>query len=247
MTTHIPHLKTDTSEGYRNYINAVIKVVKETMPIQYWHESNQFCRDWWDSIEENDYMAFAKVKLGCVEIEARIDRYNSSVVTISYYLNIRNKNMEWEESDCITPDHIEFISRITTWSELFNDMIYTLIEHCIEYEIDYESKYWCMKDDLLNILTDKLNSEFKKYTQYLKDNCTDPDEIISYSYCISMKNEFRTVIKEIAKTMTPKEIRKTFLEKEDILENLFKKFIKKDTGEMDIYKEFILNEIKEEK
>ena len=37
------------------------------------------------------------------------------------------------------------------------------------------------------------------------------------------------------------------LEKEDILENLFQKFIKKDTGEMDIYKEFILNTIKEDK
>ena len=45
MTTHIPHFKTDTSEAYRNYINAVIKEVKETMSIKYWHESNQFCRD----------------------------------------------------------------------------------------------------------------------------------------------------------------------------------------------------------
>ena len=132
MTTHIPHLQTDTSEGYRNYIYEKIKEVKETMPIQYWHESNQFCRDWWDSIEKNDYMAFAKVKFGCVEIEARIDRDNSSVTTVSYYLNIRNKNMEWEESDCIRPDHIEFISAITDWNHLFKNMFYNLIEHCIE-------------------------------------------------------------------------------------------------------------------
>lgn len=243
MTTHIPHLKTDTSEGYRNYTNAVIKEVKETMPIQYWHESNQFCRDWWDSIEENDYMAFAKVKLGCVEIEARIDRYNSTVVTISYYLNVRNKNMEWEESDCITPDHIEFISRITTWNELFNDMIYTLIEHCIEYEIDYEAKYWCMKSHIIDKVADKLLAEFSSYIKSI----TERNDAIQSHYKITMMNEFKIAILEMCKDMKPKDIRVKFIEPENILSNLFNEFIKKYTGEMEIYKEFILNEIKEDK
>ena len=240
------NLSKDTTEGWRAYIHEKIKEVKENMSIKYWHESNQFCRDWWDSIEENDYMAFAKVKLGCVEIEARIDRYNSAATTISYYLNIRNKNIEWEELECITPDHIEFISKVKTWDELFNDMLYNLIEYCIEYEIDYEAKNWCIKDDLLSILSTKLNDEFKSYTKYLKDNCVDADEIISYHYVITMKHEFRKAINELAKKMTPKEIRQKFLEKDDILENLFQKFIKKETGEMDIYKEFVLNAIKEE-
>ena len=243
MTTHIPHLKTDTSEGYSNYIHEKIKEVKETMPIQYWHESNQFCRDWWDSIEENDYMAFAKVKLGCVEIEARIDRYNSAVTTISYYLNVRNKNMEWEESDCIIPDHIEFISRITTWNELFNDMIYTLIEHCIEYEIDYEAKYWCMKSHIINEVADKLLAEFSSYIKSI----TERNDAIQSHYKITMMNEFKIAILEMCKDMKPKDIRVNFIEPENILSNLFNEFIKKDTGEMDIYKEFILNTIKEEK
>lgn len=243
MTTHIPHLKTDTSEGYRNYINAAIKEVKETMPIQYWHESNRFCRDWWDSIEENDYMAFAKVKLGCVEIEARIDRYNSTVVTISYYLNIRNKNMEWEESDCITPDHIEFISRIRTWDEIFYDMLHTLIEHCIEYEIDYEAKYWCMKSDIIKEVDDKLTAEFSSYVKSI----TERNDAIQSHYQITMMNEFKIAIIEMCKDMKSKDIRVNFIEPENILSNLFNEFIKNDTGEMDIYKEFILNEIKEDK
>ena len=243
MTTHIPHFKTDTSEGYRNYTNTVIKEVKETMPIQYWHESNQFCRDWWDSIEENDYMAFAKVKLGCVEIEARIDRYNSTVVTISYYLNVRNKDMEWEESDCITPDHIKFISRIITWDELFNDMLYALIEHCVEYEIDYESNYWCMKSDIIKEVDDKLTAEFSSYVKSI----TDKNEAIQAHYQITMMYDFRVAILEMCKNMKPKEIRVNFIKTENILRNLFDKFIKKDTGEMKIYKEFILNEIKEDK
>lgn len=248
MTTHIPDLKTDTSEGYRNYIHKKIKEVKETMPIQYWHESNQLCRDWWDCIGQGDYMVIARIDFGCVNIECRIDNdVNLEFQTISYYLNTKMQNGDWESSEYINPHRFDAVSKCTTWEEIFNDMVWCLIDHCIEYDIDYEAQYWCMKDDLLNILTDRLNSEFKKYTQYLKDNCIGPDEIISYSYCISMRNQFRTAIKEIAKTMTPKEIRKTFLEKEDILENLFQKFIKKDTGEMDIYKEFILNTIKEDK
>ena len=61
-----------------------------------------------------------------------------------------------------------------------------------------------------------------------------------------MKYEFEIAIKELAEKMTPKEIRKNFLEKEDILENLFQTFIKKDTGKMDIYKEFILKHIESE-
>lgn len=243
MTTHIPHLKTDTSEGYSSYINAVIKEVKEIMPIQYWHESNQFCRDWWDSIEENDYMAFAKVKIGCVEIEARIDRYNSAISTISYYLNTRNKDMEWEESDCITPDHIEFISRVSTWDELFKDMIYTLIEHCIEYEIDYEAKYWCMKSDIINEVKDKLLAEFSSYVKSI----TERNDAIQSHYQITMMNEFKIAIIEMCKDMKPKDIRVNFIEPENILRNLFNEFIKKDTGEMDIYKEFILNTIEEDK
>lgn len=243
MTTHIPHFKTDTSEGYRNYTNTVIKEVKETMPIQYWHESNQFCRDWWDSIEENDYMAFAKVKLGCVEIEARIDRYNSEVTTISYYLNIRNKNMEWEESGCIIPFRIEFISRITAWSELFNDMIYTLIEHCIEYEIDYEAKYWCLKSDIVDEVNDKLSAELSSYIKSI----TELNDAIQSHYKITIMNEFKIAILEMCKDMKPKDIRVNFIEPESILSNLFNEFIKKDTGEMEIYKEFILNEIKEDK
>ena len=243
MTTNIPHLQTDTSEGYRNYINAVIKKVKETMPIQYWHESNQFCRDWWDSIEENDYMAFAKVKLRCVEIEARIDRYNSEVTTISYYLNIRNKNSHWEESDCITPDRIEFISRIITWDELFNDMLYTLIEHCVEYEIDYESNYWCMKSDIIKEVDDKLSAELSAYIKSIFDRT----EAIQSHYSITIMNELKIAISELCKTMKPKDIRVKFIETENTLINLFDKFIKKDTGEMEIYKKFILNTIKEEK
>lgn len=241
------NLTKGTTEEWRTYMHEKIKEVKETMQINFWHESNQFCRDWWEFIEENDYMAFAKIKIGCVSIESRIDRYNSAVSTVSYYLNTRNKDEVWEEYDCIIPDHYEFVSKIITWEDLFNDMLYNLIDHCLEYEIDYEASYWCIKEDLLTVLKTKLNDEFKNYTKYLKDNCVDVDEIISYHYVISMKHEFRMAINELAKTMRPKEIRQNFLEKDDILENLFQKFIKKDTGEMDIYKEFILNTIKEDK
>ena len=248
MTTHIPHLKTDTSEGYRNYINAVIKEVKETMPIQYWHESNQFCRDWWDCIEQGDYMVIAGIDVGCVNIECRIDNdldFESQKIT--YYLNTKLQNGSWESSNYINILDFNTISKLITWEDIFNDMLYNLIEHCLEYDIDYEADYWCIKEDLLIVLKNKLNDEFKKYTTYLKENCVNKDEIISYHYVITMKYEFEIAIKELAEKMTPKEIRKTFLEKEDILENLFQKFIKKDTGEMDIYKEFILNTIKEEK
>lgn len=122
-------------------------------------------------------------------------------------------------------------------------MIYTLIEHCIEYEIDYEAKYLCMKLDIINEVKDKLLAEFSSYVKSI----TERNDAIQSHYRITMMNEFKIAIIEMCKDMKPKDIRVNFIEPENILSNLFNEFIKKDTGEMDIYKEFILNTIKEEK
>lgn len=241
-----------TEAEWRAYMHERIKEVKENMSIKYWHKPNNDCHDWWDSIVPNDWIAIAGLEIGCVQIECRIDHdLSQEHQTISYYLNVKRKDEAeeeyWESFEYIVPNHLEQFSKFTTWEEIFNDMLWELIDYCIEYEIDYEADYFLIHTDICDELKDKLNAEFKAYTKYLKDNCVDVDEIISYSYIIAMKIEFRKAINELADKMTPKEIRQTFLEKDDILENLFQKFIKKETGEMDIYKEFILNTIKGEK
>ena len=244
MTTHIPHLQTDTSEGYRNYIHAVIKEVKETMPIQYWHESNQFCRDWWDCIGQGDYMVIARIDFGCVNIECRIDNdVNLEFQTISYYLNTKMQNGDWESSEYINPHRFDAVSKCTTWEEIFNDMVWCLVEHCIEYEIDYEAKYWCMKSDIVDEVDDKLSAELSAYIKSISDRT----EAIQSHYSITMMNEFKIAISELCKTMKPKDIRVKFIESENTLRNLFDEFIKTDTGETEVYKEFILNTIKEDK
>ena len=155
MTTHIPHLKTDTSERYRNYIHEKIKEVKETMSIKYWHESNQFCRGWWDSIEMEDHIPFAWIEVGCVCVETWIE-YTETTPTISYYLCTKTPyNSEdgfLERSNYINNNRFDIISKCITWEEIFNDMLYNLIDHCLKYDIDYEADYWYMKEDLLIVL-----------------------------------------------------------------------------------------------
>ena len=249
------NLKKDTKEGWMVFMHDKIKEVKDNMSIKYWHESNSKCRDWWDSIEPEDFYEIAYVELGCVcviaNIDFRSDAGKRECPTISYYLATKSNDETeegfWESFEYIIPHRFDVISKFTTWEDIFNDMLWGLIDYCIEYEIDYEADYFLIHHDICLELKDKLNAEFKSYTKYLKDNCVDVDEIISYSYIIAMKIEFRKAINELAEKMTPKEIRQNLLEKDDILENLFHKFIKRETGEMDIYKEFILNTIKEEK
>lgn len=235
------NLTKGTTEEWRAYMHEKIKEVKETMSIKYWHESNSTCRDWWNVIEENDYMAFARVNLGCVEIEARIDRYNSAVSTVSYYLNTKNKDEVWEESDCVIPDHIKFASSVRTWEDLFNDMLYNLVDHCLEYEIDYEADYYLIPSDLIKELKDKLSAERIAFIKTLYSK----DQAISYHYQITMFLEFEKAIVKIAEKLTNKQIRERFLQKNNLLENLYFLFIRKETGEMEIYKEFINNAIKE--
>ncbi len=235
------NLTKGTEVEWRACINEKIKEVKENMSIKFWHESNQFCRDWWDSIEENDYMKIAEIKIGCISIEARIDRYNSAISTVSYYLNTKMEDETWEESGCIIPDHIEFISSITTWEDLFNNMLYNLIVHCLDYEIDYEADYYIGTSDLIKNLQDKLSAERIAYIKSIKDK----DEAISWHYKITMFLEFEKAIPEIVKKLTNKQIRERFLQQDNLLENLFYAFCKRETGEMEVYKEFINDVTKE--
>ena len=240
-----------TEAEWRAYMHERIKEVKENMSIKYWHESNSKCRDWWDSIEPEDFYEIAYVELGCVCIIANIDFRSDSgkreCPTISYYLATKSNDETeegfWESFEYIIPHRFDVILKCITWEAIFNDMLWSLIDYCIEYEIDYEADYFLIHHDVCGELKDKLSDEFNAFTKTISNK----EEAIQWHYKITMMNEFRIALNEMAENMTSKEIRQNLLEKDNILENLFQKFIKEETGEMDIYKEFILNIIKEEK
>ena len=238
-----------TEAEWREHMHKRIKEVKDNMSIKYWHESNSKCRDWWDSIEPEDFYEIAYVELGCVCIIANIDFRSDAgkreCPTISYYLATKSNDETeegfWESFEYIIPHRFDVILKCITWEAIFNDMLWSLIDYCIEYEIDYEADYFLIQHDVCNELKDKLSDEFNAFTKTISNK----EEAIQWHYKITMMNEFRIALNKMAENMTSKEIRQNLLEKDNILENLFQKFIKEETGEMDIYKEFILNIIKE--
>ena len=237
-----------TEVEWRAYMHERIKEVKENMSIKYWHESNSKCRDWWDSIEPEDFYEIAYVELGCVCVTANIDFRSDTgkreCPTISYYLATKsNDGTEegfWESFEYIVPHRFDVILKCITWEAIFNDMLWCLIDYCIENEIDYEANYFLIHSDICDELKDKLNAEFAAFTKTISDR----EEAIQCHYKITMMNEFRTALNEMAENMTNRDIRRRFIEEPNILEQLYNAFLKRDTGEMETYKEIINEEMK---
>ena len=237
-----------TEVEWRAYMHEKIKEVKENMSIKYWHESNSKCRDWWDSIEPEDFYEIAYVELGCVRVTANIDFRSDAgereCPTISYYLATKSNDETeegfWELFEYIIPHRFDVILKCITWEAIFNDMLWCLIDYCIEYEIDYEADYFLIHHDICHELKNKLNAEFDAFIKTIPNK----EEAIQSHYKITMMNEFRIALNEMAKNMTNREIRKRFIEEPNILEQLYNAFLKRDTGEMETYKEFINEETK---
>lgn len=237
-----------TEVEWRAYIHERIKEVKENMSIKYGHESNLKCRDWWDSIEPEDFYEIAYIELGCVCITANIDFRSDAgkreCPEISYYLSTKSNDETeegfWESFEYIIPNHLDKFSKFTTWGDIFNDMLWELIEYCIEYEIDYEADHFLIHTDICDELKDKLNAEFSAFIKTISDR----EEAIQCHYKITMMHEFRIALNEMAENMTNRDIRKRFIEEPNILEQLYNAFLKRDTGEMETYKEIINEEMK---
>lgn len=219
------------------------KEVLENMSVKFWHESNKFCRDWWDSIVDEDHMPFAGIDLGCVNIEAHImGRYNDTP-EVSYLFHTKCQDGSWKSQNLVIVNCNEYYvyhNRIETWDDVMNDMLFTLIEYCDKNEIDYEADYYSSDFDIKKELEDKLTAEFSAYVKSIPDK----KEAIKSHYKITMMNEFRNALNEMAENMSNKEIRKRFIKEDNILEQLYRAFLKRDTGEMETYKEIINEEMK---